>query len=774
MTPKVLVPRQPGSHRAENTTSNLANRYYRHIDGIRGFALALVVIFHIFVGKVSSGVDVFLFIGGLLLISSQLRNAQRDNGLSMHQSIIRIMRRLYPALIVAISGGLISSLMIYPPAQWSDILRHGSASSLYGVNWVFIQDNQSYARASSDADVFQHLWSMSIQFQIYVAIIALITLIAALSKKYGFSARKVTGITVSVLALASFAHAIWLNHIDQSANYYSTFSRFWEIALGGLVGLYLLDKVVLSPQLRWVSATIGIALIIFSGVVLNGVEQFPGPLTLLPLLGAMLIVFSGTRTKAEKTDLSSLGPVLLFETKPLLWLGKISYSLYLWHWVVIIITAQIVDAEDGIDPLVGIIVIVVSIAFACLSYFFVEKPLRQKTKPQRRTLQDVFLGSDRKKSRRASKPLWMRTAASATVVMIVTVAVSPVIYTGVNYAKHKQLERYIEDHGGMSIAYPGAKSFLSHSNPPEDLKVLPDPNSEALEMMPQSQKDFCFSDFDNDDIVTERKDGNPCEYGDTSSDKTMYVIGGSHSEMYLPALDIIAKERGFKIVPMIKMGCALFHNQKWDGSDYPGCVDFSEKVVDYIKDNPPTEGIFHTSTRPESFTGKGPEVVPEGYLNAMREFSELGINMYLIRDVPWSVTEDGKPIDVRVCMSQALSDKRDDIDDYCGFPVANSMAEVDPALEAYKDISGVKLLDINSSLQKDGHVFPVVGNTLVYRDSHHITNLFAESLTDEIDRQMYKIPATPQSANHPVPVEPQPAIPADNPEGIPPTPDLGM
>lgn len=740
MTPKTLTPKKTGSHRAQKSSSS--RHYYYHIDGLRGFALALVVIFHVFIGRVSSGVDIFLFIGGLLLISSQLRNAQKDDGLSYTQAMLRILRRLYPALIVMVTTGVILSLLVTPPAQWEDMFRHASAAALYCINWIFIRDGDSYARASSDADVFQHLWSMSVQVQIYALVIALIMVCVGICKRLGKNAKTLVSWVVGVLAIASFVYAIYLGGRNQVENYYSTFSRFWEIALGGLVGLFLLDKVVFSPLLRWVSTIVGIVLIVGTGIVLNGVEQFPGPLTLVPLIGAMLIIFSGNHNRAENKNFKTMGPVLVFETPFMLWLGKISYSLYLWHWMVLIVAAHI-TSRPQFDPIQGIVVITISSLLAWATHTYVEQPLRQKKKPKRATFKEIITGRS-KKSHRRSPSFAMQAAATSIVAMIAAVATSPGIYSGVEHVKKMQLEHAVAANGGKDTAYPGARAITENKEAPLGVDIMPNPDEGVDTMYPQSQEDGCFADFKNNDIVLTKKDGTPCEYGDTSSDKTMYILGGSHSEMYLPALDNIAQHRGFKIIPLLKMGCALYLDTKWDGSEYPGCSEFSDKVVDYVLKNPPTEGIFHTSTRPSTATGVGPEIVPDKYVESMRKFADKNIPIYLIRDVPWSTTDDGKYDDMRICVSKARLDGKD-ISSECGFSPNGLLNDIDPSLEAYRGIPGITLMDINSSIVFDNWVHPIVGNVTVYRDSHHITNLFAETLTPMIEQQMFG-----KNAIHPI------------------------
>ena len=762
MGAQVLMPRskQESHHRAPRM-SQPSNTYWTHIDGLRGFALTLVVIFHVFVGKVSSGVDIFLFIGGLLFVSSQTKNALRPGGISFTQSVIRILRRLYPALIVVISVATVLSLVIMPPAQWLDILHHASAAATYHINWTFISEGSSYARAGSQADVFQHLWSMSIQVQIYLMLLAVITIIVSAMRRSP-SSTKVINATVAVLSAASFVYAIYLNNTDQTNNYYNTFSRFWEIGLGSLVGVYLMGKVIMAPWLRWVSTIVGVTLIIGTGIVLDGVNQFPGALTLIPLLGAMMIIFAGTTAPGEKPTWKTMGVVSIFSTAPMLFLGKISYSLYLWHWVLLIIAKQVDWTPDSI-AITGTAVIAISVVLAWATHKWVEVPLRQKAKPKRATLADMVLGRYSKKRR--GTPLAMKFGAVATTMLVAIVAFSPMVYYQINRVGQSAQERLIDDLGGFEVAYPGAMALVENRPVPEGLNISPSPHDEAKIMLPPNQEAGCFTDFDDMEIHLQDKDGKPCVYGEKDAKDSLYIMGGSHAEMYLPALDRIGKQRHFKVIVLVKMGCAFYQDVKVGDVPYPECVEFTDKVLDYVVKNPPTLGVFTTSTRPPTITGAGMETIPDGYVKAMRKLADAKIPMFLIRDIPWGTMPDGFFKDMRVCVSEAVS-KGDDPNGACGQKASDSLLPSDPSKSRYAGIPGITLLDINMGfINKDGWVMPVVGNVLVYRDAHHITNTFAETLTPMIDAQMFG-----ESTVHPdaAPVAPPGEPPAPEAPEAPP------
>lgn len=736
LAPKSVAPRsQTRRYRKPETTA-----YFHHIDGMRGLAISLVVFFHVFVGKVSSGVDVFLLIGGILFVSSQTKNALNPQGLSFTQSVVRMFRRLYPSLITVVVVGMCAMMVVAPPAQWDDVFRHGSAAVLYNINNTFIAEGSSYARAGADASVFQHLWSMSAQLQIYLVLLVIITVIASVFKTQPRRATVVINSVVAITTGASLAYAIYLHNVDQVHNYYSTFSRFWEIGLGSLIGVYALQNVVLAPALRWVATVVGTTLIVTTGLFLDGANQFPGIATLIPLVGAIMVVLSGKTSPLEKKTRWNRGLVPFYESRPMVWLGSMSYNFYLWHWVVLIVSGYIVDLP-AYHPARGIPVIILSLGLAWVAHRYVEVPCRQKTKPQRMTARDMVSGRwYSAQRRRTGTPTWQVVAATSFIALFVVSATSPLVYGVVQWTKMSEQEKKIEQLGGMNVAYPGARSLLASQEAPEGVDVLPSPSQKVETMMPDTQGNKCFTGFESTDIVTTDENGNPCQYGDVDSKETMYIVGGSHSEMYLPALDAIGKKRGIKMIPIVKMGCGLYQDEKWDKTPYPECREYSDKVMDYVISNPPTKGVFHTSTRPRSITGGGGEFVPGYYVDAMRRLSEKNIPLYLMRDIPWGLQdnrEDAK--DVRMCVSR-VSSEHGDVDQECGHDATWSLADTDPAKNAYRGMKNVVLMDINNSIVSDGWVHPVVGNILVYRDGHHLTDKFAATLTDEIDRQMFVSP----------------------------------
>ena len=735
----------------------------RDIDGLRGLAIALVVVFHVFIGRVSSGVDVFLLVGGIFFFGPQIRNALNPKGLTLVQSFLRIFRRLYPALITVVAATLILAVIVYAEVRWVNAGKDASSSLAYFQNFHLANQGQEYTAINRDVSLYQHIWSMSVQMQIYLGSLVVIALLAALFRKKAKVGSTILYWLLVAATLASFAYATWLGSENQALNYYSPLSRFWEIGLGGLFGLWLIGWVIPRSLawIRWPAGLVGLVLIIATGMFLDGAAQFPGPWTLVPLAGAMLVILAGNPVADRKapeggsTGVTGYLPIVgvsrMLDSRVFQFLGKTSYGLYLWHWPLLTLatfefstsTASQAGGLQGITAtlgagqgiLVGTAVIVASLVLAWLTNKFIEAPLRQKSKPHRSWV--IVDGGYWRTSLRSKGKV-----AAAVVMALVTAGVFA--FAPVTEARIQARVQELSVTDVDPAEYPGPNAFLQDAPVPDGLPVLPDPADDGP-MMADTLKDGCLAHFDHTDLITTKwfnEEDEPCVYGDVESDRTMYLVGGSHSEHFLPALQLIAQQQNFKIVPILKLGCVIGMDiPKWDGSDYPECREWQQKAEDFIFENPPSEGVFMTVTRPTTIQGDGPDQVPQEYVEMVRRLSDAGIHTIGARDTPWILSSPGVQGNARLCVAE------DPDDDDCGVDEAESLAPVNPALAAYEGLD-MTHVDVTPAVCKDGRCPGVVGNVLVYRDAQHFTNLFAAQLAPEISRQMYDPAAQEEQLRH--------------------------
>lgn len=305
--------------------------FYRHdLDGLRGVAIALVAVFHVWFGRVSGGVDVFLALSGFFFGGKILRAALNpDLSLSPIAEVIRLIRRLLPALVVVLAGCALLTIAIQPQTRWEAFANQSLASLGYYQNWELASTVSNYLRAGEAVSPLQHIWSMSVQGQFYLAFLLLVAGCAYLLRRLfrGPRApylRTMFVVLLSTLTLASFIYAIVAHHAYQATAYYNTFARAWELLAGALVGAVV-------PHVRWpmwlrtAVATAALAAILSCGALIDGVKEFPGPWALVPVGATMLMILAGANRQGHPGTRDRLPlPNRLLATAPLVALGAMA------------------------------------------------------------------------------------------------------------------------------------------------------------------------------------------------------------------------------------------------------------------------------------------------------------------------------------------------------------------------------------------------------------------------------------------------------------------
>src|ERR1700737_4124663 len=226
---------------------NRKKGFYRHdLDGLRGVAIALVAIFHVWFGRVSGGVDVFLVLSGFFFGGWLLRHAVAERAPpSPEPEVARLVRRVLPVLVVVLAASAVLTILIQPQTRWETFADQSLASLGYYQNWELASTVADYLRAGEAVSPLQHIWSMSVQGQFYIAFLALVFGFAFLfRRRLGDRLRTTFVLLLSVLAVASFVYAIVAHQSNQATAYYDSFARAWELLLGALVG-------ALVPYMRW-------------------------------------------------------------------------------------------------------------------------------------------------------------------------------------------------------------------------------------------------------------------------------------------------------------------------------------------------------------------------------------------------------------------------------------------------------------------------------------------------------------------------------------------
>jgi peptidoglycan/LPS O-acetylase OafA/YrhL len=685
--------------------------FYRYdLDGLRGIAIALVAMFHVWFGRVSGGVDVFLALSGFFFGGKVLRAAlDPATSLSPVAEVIRLVRRLVPALVVVLAACALLTFLVQPQTRWETFADQSLASLGYYQNWELASTASNYVRAGEAVTPLQHIWSMSVQGQFYVAFLLLVAGFAyALRRRLRAHLRRAFIVLLSVLTLASFIYAIFAAQADQTTAYYNSFARAWELLLGALVG-------ALVPYVRWprwlrtVVATVALAAILLCGVFIDGVQEFPGPWALVPVGATMLMILAGSnlQARADRADELPL-PNRLLATAPLVALGAMAYSLYLWHWPLLIFWLSYTGHAHA-NFVEGAAILLVSGVLAHLTVRLVEDPLRSRASAS---------------SSPTSVP-WQLRLRRPTIVLGSTVVLLGVALTATSFTWRQHvivLRAAGKELSGLSVQdYPGARALTEHVRVPT-LPMRPTV-LEVKDDIPDSTRDGCISDFVNPAVVN-------CTYGDVAATRTIALAGGSHAEHWLPALQLLGQLYHFRVVTYLKMGCPLSTEQvpliMGNNAPYPQCREWVQRTMaKLVADRP--DYVFTTSTRPWNI--KTGDVMPATYIGIWQTLSDNNIPILAIRDTPWLV-KNNKPFDPADCLAKGGTAKS------CEIKRSDVLAEHNQTLDFVGQFPLLKPLDMSNAICRADYCRPVEGNVLIYHGAHHLSPTYVRTMAPELGVQI--------------------------------------
>ena len=343
-------------------------KYRPDIDGLRAVAVLPVVLFHAGVHAIGGGyvgVDVFFVISGYL-ITSMIAPDIRDNKFSIARFYERRIRRIFPALFAVIIAASIAAWWLLPPFDLVDYGRSVLGASGFSSNFLFwIQSG--YFDAPAHLKPLLHTWSLAVEEQVYIVFPLLLLVLRGRQRRTQLA-------VLGALFVVSLAACIWVTGHRAPAAFYLAPFRGWELLTGSLIALGAIPALT-RPVLRELCGAAGLALIGWSILCLTESTPFPGAYALAPCIGAGLIIHAG------RDGSSVIGAILARE--PLVFIGKISYSLYLWHWPFLVFVGF--WFVHPMTPGQSAMVIGLSGIASILSWRFVEQPLRH-TKANRRQI----------------------------------------------------------------------------------------------------------------------------------------------------------------------------------------------------------------------------------------------------------------------------------------------------------------------------------------------------------------------------------------------------
>ncbi|WP_394247829.1 acyltransferase family protein [Arthrobacter pityocampae] len=646
-------------------------RYRPEVQGLRALAVAMVVVYHVWLGRVSGGVDVFLLVSAFLLTVTFTRKLEAQQPLALVAYWLNLLKRLLPAVVVVLLSVLAATAVLLPSSRWRAVFDQTWASLAYRQNWELAGNAVDYyALDHSAASPLQHFWSLSIQGQVFLLWPLLFAGAGALAAVTRLRPRPVLIVLFGALFAVSLAFSVWQTGADQAAAYFDTRARLWEFALGSLVALAL-PYLVLPRRVRVVLGWAGVVMMLACGILLQVQQQFPGFVALWPTLAAAAVIVAG------RTD-SPAGVDRWLSSRPFLRLGGASYALYLWHWPVLVIWL-VVAGKEGAGLLDGAAVVGASLVLAVLTTRFVEEPLRSWSWPSA--------------GRR-------RTGLVAAVAL--TLVAVPL--SGWEYrvqAQETAVEQQTrDDNPGAealhpSFEYRGAEDALVKplaSSLGAEWAAVDGPCPEAL-MPADPQLASCVRTGD-----------------EATAERTVLVLGDSHSQMWMTALGAMAEANDWLAVSVHRPNCRFV--------DAPGSVDaecqaFNDAVRAYALDLDP-DAVLTVGTRTD--WSSPAEEVPAGFEAGITPLLDAGIPVVALRDTP-RFEED-----MAECTDRHAADPS-----VCDVPAAEVLAPSSPLLPLAERLPGLEHVDLTDVVCAGATCPGVVGNVRVYMDRDHLSKTYVET-----------------------------------------------
>ncbi|MCH7231402.1 acyltransferase [Glycomyces sp. L485] len=673
------------------------------IQGLRAVAVMLVLLSHAgfaFAEGGYVGVDVFFVLSGFLITSLLVKEVFDTGRISIAGFYARRARRILPAASVVAVLTVVGAWLWFPVTRIEEVMQDAFTVIVYVVNYRFIAESTEYLNADQMPSPFQQYWSLAVEEQFYLVWPLLLIALLLMVKRVP---RKLVGVGVA-FSIAIFALtlvlSVFITEQSQSTAYYAAHTRAWELAGGAFLALTLPTWKRTPQAAAWALGVVGLGAVIVSALLYDNETAFPGYTALLPVLGTMLVIVAGTSQLSNPVS-SLLG------TKPFQFVGKISYSLYLWHWPVLILFPLALGVESSL--LLNVVLLAGTFAIAQLSYEYIEEPVR------------------RAKLLKTSN-MW----GLATGIVCSLLGIGLILTLTIGFPKSGTDEppvdlEAVEEVDDLSEIETKLRDALESDRVPGNL--IP-PLANISDDKPTIYNNSCHLEFEQTEWPHD------CVFGDTESDTTVILMGDSHAAQWFPALETIASDRGWKLISRTKSSCtpvAVRVDNPSLGREYTECEQARESVFDEIDEIRPTMVVFASSETTE-LTGFESDETNEAWLGGWTDtIGRVGASaghLVAIADTPWSDSFVPECVDLNSDSVEACNIDQDE-----GVRLPERRRE---AIELQEGV-GVTVIDPLGWFCYDGTCPVVVDGILVYRDKHHVTTPYMKSLSGLIAEELPKL-----------------------------------
>jgi peptidoglycan/LPS O-acetylase OafA/YrhL len=347
-----------------------ASSFRADIQGLRALAVVLVVLAHAGVPHLAGGyigVDVFFVISGYVITSLLLRQPPRSVRANLAHFYARRIRRIIPAATVVLVATVVATYAWLGASTGQSLVGDVRWASFFALNWHFIQTSSSYFVPGVPPSLVTHYWSLAIEEQFYIVFPLLVFSVGV---AFGRRRTLVLGVVLAAAVATSSWWSIHLSSINAVQAYYSPFTRFWELALGGLLVLLPSAWATRTPRTNAIAGTAALAVVIGAAWRLTDTSVYPGALAWWPCAAAAVLLWTGQSSAAG-------GPVSWLSWRPVRYVGDVSYGFYLWHYAWLMLPLQY--ATTPVAPAARLVQVAAAFACAVASYHLLENPIRRST-----------------------------------------------------------------------------------------------------------------------------------------------------------------------------------------------------------------------------------------------------------------------------------------------------------------------------------------------------------------------------------------------------------
>ncbi len=675
------------------------------IQGLRAIAVVAVILDHLVRWPSGGfvGVDVFFVISGFLITGLLLREHETTGSISLRSFYLRRAKRILPASLLVLLVTVTAAFAVFNDSRAADVLNDAFWAALFSANWDLVLTGTDYFQGAGPVSPLQHYWSLAVEEQFYFVWPCLLLLVLLLTAR---RSRGVVAVVLAVLAAASFAFALWESAQSPATAYFSTASRVWELAVGALLAAVSPALRRIPDRLRPVLAWLGLLGIVASLFVITDAMPFPGPWAALPVLATAVVIAAGTG-----------GPVRLLA--PLTnrvsgYVGDISYSLYLWHFPVIVLATAFFAEGTALFLVVSV---VLTAALSVASYHFLEEPIHRlpiaEGKAVTRSARAGRMG-DWQHSYLARFRFGSLGLLGVLTVLLVAVALAPRVAPTASASPasasssamtSQELANGIEtalQQDAWPALSPSLDEVMSGPQVPQDVTACGE-----VSAAPEEE----------------------CSWGPADAERTMVLVGDSTSLAYTEAFREIADAEGWRVVTRAMFGCRFLgltfanDNAALEAA-CPGRVDDAVAAIDRIK---PDLVVISNSYAGGDSAATGKEVTLDEWSEALRS---IHTRISSAASAVAVVTPPPSSKDVADCYTN-LSTPAD-----CVSIVSEEWTDFFERDSELGEELGVAVYDSRPWFCSGGMCPPFVGTTPMKLDATHITAEYARLIAPVIRSEL--------------------------------------